>query len=113
MKPTTHTSTPWGPADDVEAVAPGITWYSTPSHGGFRLDAKRRAQLAPAVRKYDECSRFTSPGWFEEDVEAALVILSFPEAFPDTMPERMHTVVARYMPADVCAAFGITPDPRS
>ena len=27
--------TPWGEADHVEEYAPGVTWYSTPSHDGI------------------------------------------------------------------------------
>jgi hypothetical protein len=36
-------STPWGAADHVETIAPGIRSVSTPSHGGILLDAAQRA----------------------------------------------------------------------
>jgi len=37
-------STPWGAPDHVEEYVPGITWYSTPSHGGLKLDRYHNAQ---------------------------------------------------------------------
>ena len=32
--------TPWGVADTVKEIAPGISLYTTPSHGGFHLSPR-------------------------------------------------------------------------
>lgn len=66
--------TPWGTADDVVKVAPGIASVGTPSHGGLKLSPERNKQVNPAWRR--------SGGWYEEDCEAGIVMVSFPDAFP-------------------------------
>lgn len=74
------TSTPWGPPDTRHEVAPGICFYSTPSHGGYHLSADRFntfRQLFPDFRL------FAGDPWFEEDCDAALVILTFAAEFSD------------------------------
>ena len=42
--------TPWGVAEDAVEVAPGITRYDTPSHGGYHLSEERLAQMAEDLR---------------------------------------------------------------
>ena len=73
--------TPWGFADNVDEVAEGILKVSTPSHGGFKLDRKRNAQVPRPLRK--------KGGWYEEDQEAAIVIASFPLVFLDESQQAM------------------------
>jgi hypothetical protein len=65
--------TPWGLADQVIEIAPGIRSVSTPSHGGYKLDAKRNAQVHVAWRR--------SGGWYEEDCEWAIVAFTFRASF--------------------------------
>ena len=36
---TTHT--PWGRPDSSKEIAPGITRYDTPSHGGYYVSPER------------------------------------------------------------------------
>ena len=77
MKELIHT--PWGYADQVEHIADGIAFYSTPRHGGFKLSIERVKQCAPAHQVH-----LKSGGvgvWYEEDCEAAKVILAFPQYF--------------------------------
>lgn len=72
--------TPWGPPDTRHEVAPGICFYSTASHGGYHLSADRFntfRQLFPDFRL------FAGDPWFEEDCDAALVILTFATEFSD------------------------------
>ena len=69
----TCTRTPWGTADHVEEYVPGITWYSTPSHGGFKLDRAKNAQVPDYMRR--------AGGWYEEDCDWAIVATVFPNAF--------------------------------
>lgn len=70
-------STPWGPADSVRKVAPGIYEIGTPSHGGYYVDDERYAKMPD---KFKRCS-FTNNQFFEEDCSWAGVVLSFPEIF--------------------------------
>ena len=64
-------STPWGIADHSEHIADGITFYGTPSHGGFKLSADRQAKVPEYMRSPD--------GWYEEDCEWSIVALVFEE----------------------------------
>lgn len=65
--------TPWGVADSETTYAPGIVFYATPSHGGFRLDAALNRVVPAQVRSETQ--------WYEEDCEWAIVALCFPSAF--------------------------------
>jgi len=67
-------STPWGQADGAAELAPGIISYSTPSHGGIWLSAKRREAL-----NYDNNWLKTSE-WWEEDCDWAIPYYFFREA---------------------------------
>ena len=73
-------TTPWGISDDGgHVLAPGITSYSTPSHGGIHLDAERLAQFTAMFPNFEPFCK--QAGWFEEDCDWAFVALCFPEAF--------------------------------
>lgn len=76
--PRVEGMSPWGKVQDAEEVAPGIISVTTPSHGGMWLSDERRAQMPEALRAVP-----TTPGgnWYEQDVDAMLVILSFPDLF--------------------------------
>jgi len=87
-------STPWGPAERTEQVAPGIVFFSTASHGGYRLSQTRLAEMPDYLR---DARHITGP-WFEEDCEAALVVLAFPEDFPEGAADRAAESVARWFP---------------
>lgn len=64
--------TPWGTAQNVFHLAEGVIEVETASHGGIKLDRKRNARMPEAFRR--------SGGWYEEDCEYALVLVSLPEA---------------------------------
>lgn len=72
--------TPWGYADSSEDRAPGITFYTTPSHGGFELSSPRLAQLHQRIGPV-KVFRHDWPHWFEEDCDWAYVAVAFPEYF--------------------------------
>lgn len=65
--------TPWGTADNVSEVAPGITIADTPSHGGVKLTPQRNKEIPPALRN--------SSGWYEEDCEVNIPMRYFPAEF--------------------------------
>lgn len=72
--------TPWGLADSCKAVAPGIAFFSTPSHGGYRLSPERNAAVLAKLPGFQTFCGV--PGWYEEDCDWAAVALTFPEYFP-------------------------------
>ena len=74
----TMQTTPWGPADSHTAKAPGIDWFTTPSHGGFRLSPARIIEMPERLRSIVP---FAGPGWYEEDRDATIVVLAFPQHF--------------------------------
>lgn len=74
---TRRVYTPWGEPDHVEQIAPGITSYITPSHGGLRVSKKLQA-LMP------QCDRAQ---WFEEDCEWSRVVVAFPQHFSEKQIE--------------------------
>lgn len=62
--------TPWGPAQTVVTVAPGIVQLDTAGHGGAKLSPARNRQVPPALRNSD--------GWYEEDSEEYIAVMTFP-----------------------------------
>lgn len=72
--------TPWGTADVVELIAPGIEWVCTASHGGYRLSPDRNRQVPTAFRALSFAER-GQQGWYEEDSDWCMVALTFPDLF--------------------------------
>lgn len=75
-------TTPWGFADRQTELAPGIISYSTPSHGGIQLSPELNAKV-PAHIKAATFNKLGEQGWYEEDVDWAIVAHFFPDAFDD------------------------------
>lgn len=87
--------TPWGRADFEERIAPGITFYGTPSHGGVLLSEARYEELPPAFRGTEFGG---NTRWFEEDCDLVKVIVAFPQFFLTTyryVNEHQRIEVAR------------------
>ena len=83
----TLTSTPWGLPQDAWAIADGITKVVTSSHGGLYVDSDLNAQIIPEARDED--------GWYEEDDDWAIVVVSFPEHFSHDMHQAAVASVYR------------------
>lgn len=66
-------NTPWGRAQSAEIYGEGIAFFSTASHGGFKVQAAQLATMPAILRVRD--------GWYEEDCEWAKVALAFPGLF--------------------------------
>jgi hypothetical protein len=67
---------PWGAVDHGTRFAEGVFFVSTPSHGGFKLAAVHNLLIPTAFR--------CEGGWYEEDVNAAIVVCFMPLLFkPD------------------------------
>lgn len=77
--------TPWGPAQSVEQLAPGIEEVVTAGHGGIRLSPERLAAMPADAR--------TADGWYEEDCEAAWVLHRFADDVG--LPDQARSIVAR------------------
>lgn len=73
------TSTPWGPSQEQTTIAPGIVRHSTAGHGGIMLSDERLAAMPAPLREF---STWAGRGAYEEDRDAALVVLAFPWVFP-------------------------------
>jgi hypothetical protein len=87
--------TPWGAADHMDTIAEGIVFYSTPSHGGFWLSAERLRQVNKVFRE----ATFVKGGqWYEEDCDAAMVVVSFPQYFEVSMVQRAAESLKRWHP---------------
>ena len=77
-------TSPWGQVDHEREVAPGMTFVSTASHGGFKLDRRLNAEVPEYMRR--------PGGWYEEDVDWAVVAVVFPAAFSEKEQESaVHT----------------------
>lgn len=89
----TTRSTPWGRADHVKELAPGIIEVGTPSHGGFWLAPDQLAKIPEGGRKFAAAwSHGWGEAWFEEDCAALQVIAAFPELFPHIPAEDMPNI---------------------
>jgi hypothetical protein len=75
--------TPWGPPQQQEAVAPGVTRVSTAGHGGYHVDASALGAMPPALAAFDTFAGGDGCGgrWFEEDEDWCVVALAFPHLF--------------------------------
>lgn len=78
-------NTPWGSSHTAVIYAEGVTLHATASHGGFHLSPDRNGLVTSSVR--------VASGWYEEDIEWAVVAQAFPDLF--TRYERQiadHTI---------------------
>lgn len=98
------TTTPWGPSQHSEKLAPGIMRYSTAGHGGVRVCKTRNAQVHPAWR--------IESGWYEEDLDWAIVAYYFPDAFPTVDGNRVKAMLKSWYPHQYMAATGETVTPE-
>lgn len=74
--------TPWGESQQATDIAPGITFHSTASHGGFYLYAETNKKI-PHRFKSSTVNAQGMRGWYEEDCDAAIVIYFFKEYFSE------------------------------
>lgn len=96
-------SSPWGKIDCVYPVnVEGGTLYSvgTPSHGGIFVPNELLHKIPEKERKFAAMWGGTE-NWYEEDICAISVILSFPGAFKvgetsEKMRETLDECLSRY-----------------
>lgn len=99
--------TPWGKADAVTHVAPGIAVVSTPGHGGVKLSPERNKAIPTPLRR--------PSGWYEEDAESYIALAYHPEAGAqagrislDSMRAEMVAGVKDWFPDEFEQATGET-----
>lgn len=63
--------TPWGRADYVSELGPGVVTVGTPGHGGIKLSPARNRAVPAELRN--------ASGWYEEDCEVHIVAFAHPD----------------------------------
>jgi len=86
-----NTKTPWGAADNVEIYGEGVMFYSTPSHGGFKVYKKLNGAIPEAYRNAN--------GWYEEDCEWAKVAAGLPHLFTDRELRTAERTLKNWFPS--------------
>lgn len=99
--------TPWGPAQHVTEIAPGIMSYSTASHGGIHLSPERVEEMPGALRDYVPfVKNGPEPGkWLEEDVDWAVAAVAFPQFFDPRDVAQAHATLKGYKAELYARAF--------
>jgi hypothetical protein len=71
-------SSPWGTIDHVTKIVAGVSFVSTPGHGGIRVAEGKARLMSEAARK--KAIRQGSYYFFEEDCDYAIALIEIPEA---------------------------------
>ena len=93
-----HKTTPWGKPQSCEEYGGGVFFYSTASHGGYKV-TKQKA-MPEALRN--------ETGWYEEDCEWARVALGLPELFTTYEKKVAEWTLRAYEPNVWEAFYGRT-----
>jgi hypothetical protein len=81
-------NTPWGKSDFSEKLISGITFYSTPSHGGYKISKKRWDSLHPVYKTVFN----NNEQWFEEDCDWCLLYLAFADEIRPIKGDKMIVI---------------------
>lgn len=86
--PKLKMETPWGVADSIREIIPGIWKIGTPSHGGILLDSLRLEKLPKAFSGWE---------WFEEDEAWSIPYCIFAkELNPEDVYHAVKTISRSY-----------------
>lgn len=96
--------TPWGKADNKEFITRGINFYSTASHGGYKVSDKLNLKIHEAFRNTN--------GWYEEDCEWAKVVVSFSLYFDKDLLVSAHKTLRNYFPDDYEVVYNVKVHPE-
>ncbi len=103
--------TPWGKTDSIQRIVRGLSFVSTPSHGGFAVaDGFARKHLSSAALLRGH--RKNNYHFFEEDCDAFIILLEIPASRQGTLTDEKKIIegLSRWR-ADYLTERGITPDP--
>jgi len=82
---------PWGKIQVVEVILTGDIWVvSTAGHGGIKVSRSYQARIPKFIRR--------EGGWYEEDIDWAIVAVTFPEAFKEKDVEGAHKTMVSWLP---------------
>jgi hypothetical protein len=87
------TRCPWHRINSTHEIAPGIWSVSTESHGGILISAERRAAMPAHLR---DIPTFAGGNAYEEDCDAGIILVAFPEYFPADYVENARLSLMRY-----------------
>lgn len=91
-QPVKGGSTPWGPAQTVEELKPGIWHVTTASHGGIVISDGRLGTLPPEARQ----TKYSQNGWFEEDCDWAIPVWFFRGEFKEADVQAAKEMIQGY-----------------
>lgn len=77
----TITRTPWGAPQQIEQIGEGVCFVRTAGHGGFFVPPELNRRV-PAKWRAISFNGQARNGWYEEDCDAVMVVLTFPHLFP-------------------------------
>lgn len=72
-------STPWGAAQTISPIGPGVISVSTAGHGGMRVEGAARKRVQAMFPGFVPFSGHLD--WFEEDCDVYLVVVALQELF--------------------------------
>jgi hypothetical protein len=86
--------TPWGISDYKKDYCEGVTFYSTPSHGGFHVQGHALDMIPKVLQQ----TKWAPLGWFEEDCDWAIVVYFLQKLFPFEEVQSAYLTLANYHP---------------
>lgn len=95
--------TPWGESQHSQELAPGITAHSTAGHGGIKLSKELNAKVPDYLRQ--------KGGWYEQDVNAAIVVAVFSEFFTADQAAIARKTLKDWRPLEYEMFYGETIPP--
>jgi hypothetical protein len=106
-------NTPWGKSDSKITLAPGVSFVTTPSHGGFAVTptaALHYLSTAAVAR----AAKYSNYYFFEEDCDALIVLFELPQAlrikYPGVPTKDSLVKSLSIWHADYLIEVGTTPD---
>lgn len=113
-------NTPWGKSDGITKIQRGVSWVTTPGHGGLAVSEKAGHEFLTVWARGQAEFRY-GYYFFEEDCAYAIAFYEQPDWYRFLTPldrsisnfeirEKMLPIISQYM-ADYLIARGITPEP--
>ena len=104
---TNITRSPWGAPQSIDQIGEGICFVSTAGHGGYFVPPELNRRV-PAAWRAISFNGQGNRGWYEEDCDAAMVVLAFPHLFPvDALP-RATAAFQQWHAPKLASARGLT-----
>ncbi len=85
-------NTPWGSADHVTEIAPGIWSVQTPGHGGIYLEPHRAIKIPPALVSL---TWLKESQWYEEDCDWCIPFVYFEDTIREHGSERDRAIIEK------------------